>query len=212
MRSRSSSSSGCPQNRARGNNAKTSQPLLVQWSCSCSPALDDKAGQLLLIPRFPFDVTCGHIDDPLRRIRARRPRRPPRDRRCRGVSLSASTIGVGSVAQGTVTVAAAPVTAASVTLTSSNPAVASVQSPVTIPAGASTATFTDHRRGRRHGQRHGLAQRQHQSIAVAHRRARSRLDPFIERLHGRRGRPGDGHRRPDRLCSGGRRRRRGHRR
>jgi hypothetical protein len=59
-----------------------------------------------------------------------------------GVSLSASTIGVGSVAQGTVTVAAAPVTAATVTLTSSNSAVASVQSPVTIPAGSSTATFT----------------------------------------------------------------------
>jgi len=59
-----------------------------------------------------------------------------------GVTLSASTIGVGSVTQGTVTVAAAPATAASVTLTSSNPAVASVQSPITIPAGAATATFT----------------------------------------------------------------------
>ena len=58
------------------------------------------------------------------------------------VTLSASTIGVGGVAQGTVTVAAAPATAVSVTLTSSNPAVASVQSPITIPAGASTATFT----------------------------------------------------------------------
>ena len=59
-----------------------------------------------------------------------------------GVTLSASTIGIGSVAQGTVTIATAPTTAASVTLTSSNPAVASVQSPITIPAGASTATFT----------------------------------------------------------------------
>jgi hypothetical protein len=59
-----------------------------------------------------------------------------------GVALSASTIGIGSVAQGTVTVTAAPTTAASVTLTSSNPAVASVQSPITIPAGSSTATFT----------------------------------------------------------------------
>jgi len=58
-----------------------------------------------------------------------------------GVTLSASTIGIGGIAQGTVTVAAAPA-AASVTLTSSNPAVASVQSPITIPAGASTATFT----------------------------------------------------------------------
>jgi hypothetical protein len=59
-----------------------------------------------------------------------------------GVTLSASTIGIGGVTQGTVTVAGAPATAATVTLTSSNPAVASVQSPITISAGASTATFT----------------------------------------------------------------------
>ena len=56
--------------------------------------------------------------------------------------MSAATIGVGSIAQGTVTLAAAPAAAASVTLTSSNPTVATVQSPVTIPAGSSTATFT----------------------------------------------------------------------
>jgi len=59
-----------------------------------------------------------------------------------GVTLSASTIGVGGVAQGTVAVAATTTTAASVTLTSSNPAVASVPSSVTIPVGASTAAFT----------------------------------------------------------------------
>jgi hypothetical protein len=59
-----------------------------------------------------------------------------------GVTLSASTIGIGSIVQGTVTVAAPPTTAASVTLTSSNTAVATVQSPVTIPVGSTTATFT----------------------------------------------------------------------
>ncbi len=59
-----------------------------------------------------------------------------------GVSLGAATIGIGSIAQGTVTIAAAPAAAASVTLTSSNPAVATVQSTVTVPAGSSTATFT----------------------------------------------------------------------
>jgi hypothetical protein len=59
-----------------------------------------------------------------------------------GVTLSAATIGIGSVAQGTVSVSAAPTVAASVTLTSSNPAVATVQSPVTIPVGSTTATFT----------------------------------------------------------------------
>jgi hypothetical protein len=59
-----------------------------------------------------------------------------------GITLSASTIGVGGVAQGTVTVTSAAAAATSVTLTSSNPAVASVQSPVTIPAGAMAATFT----------------------------------------------------------------------
>jgi trimeric autotransporter adhesin len=59
-----------------------------------------------------------------------------------GVLLSAPTIGVGGTAQGTVTVAAAPTAAASISLTSSNPAVLTVQSPVTLQAGASTAAFT----------------------------------------------------------------------
>jgi hypothetical protein len=58
------------------------------------------------------------------------------------VAVSASTIGIGGTAQGTVTVAAAPTVAASITLTSSNPAVATVQSPVTLQAGSSTAAFT----------------------------------------------------------------------
>jgi len=59
-----------------------------------------------------------------------------------GVTLSAPTIGIGGTAQGTVTVASAPTAAASIALTSSNPAVLTVQSPVTLQAGASTAAFT----------------------------------------------------------------------
>jgi hypothetical protein len=59
-----------------------------------------------------------------------------------GVVLTASTIAVSSSGQGTVTLAAAASTAASVTLTSSNPAVATVQTPITIQAGSSSAPFT----------------------------------------------------------------------
>jgi hypothetical protein len=58
------------------------------------------------------------------------------------VTLSASRIGVGGTTQGTVAFAAAPTAAATVTLSSSNPAVATVQSPITVAAGASTASFT----------------------------------------------------------------------
>jgi hypothetical protein len=56
--------------------------------------------------------------------------------------LSASRIGIGGTAQGTVALAAASAAAATVTLSSSNPAVATVQSPITVAAGASTASFT----------------------------------------------------------------------
>ena len=58
------------------------------------------------------------------------------------VALTASTIGIGFTGQGTVTLAAAPSAASSIVLTSSNPAVATVQSPITIAAGSSTASFT----------------------------------------------------------------------
>jgi hypothetical protein len=57
------------------------------------------------------------------------------------VALGASTIGVGGTTQGTVTLAAAPSSAVSVTLTSTNASVATVGSPITVAAGASTATF-----------------------------------------------------------------------
>jgi hypothetical protein len=58
-----------------------------------------------------------------------------------GVTLSATTFAAGSSGQGTVTLAAASTAAASIVLSSSNPAVATVQTPVTIQAGASSATF-----------------------------------------------------------------------
>ena len=59
-----------------------------------------------------------------------------------GVALTASTISVGSTGQGTVSLVAAASTATSIALTTSNPAIATVQSPVTIQPGSSTATFT----------------------------------------------------------------------
>lgn len=58
------------------------------------------------------------------------------------VTVASSTIGIGGTAQGTVTLAAAPGAAASITLTSSDPAVASVPSPVMMQAGASAVAFT----------------------------------------------------------------------
>jgi len=58
------------------------------------------------------------------------------------LTLSASTINPGSTIQGTVTLTtAAPANGIAVTLSSSNPGVASVQSPVTVAAGASSATI-----------------------------------------------------------------------
>jgi len=60
-----------------------------------------------------------------------------------GVALNATSIGAGASAQGIVTLTAAASTGgAAVSLSSSNPAVATVQTPVTIQAGASSATFT----------------------------------------------------------------------
>jgi hypothetical protein len=59
-----------------------------------------------------------------------------------GVTLGATTIVVGGSGQGTVSLsAAAPADGATIALTSSAPAVASVQTPVMVLAGASTATF-----------------------------------------------------------------------
>ena len=60
-----------------------------------------------------------------------------------GVALAAATVVAGSTDLGTVTlVTAASVGGASVSLSSSNPLVATVQTPVTILAGASSVTFT----------------------------------------------------------------------
>jgi hypothetical protein len=60
-----------------------------------------------------------------------------------GLTLNGTTIGAGSTIQGTVTLAE-PATAGglAVALSSSNPAVATVQTPVTVQAGASSATIT----------------------------------------------------------------------
>ena len=57
------------------------------------------------------------------------------------ITLSASTIGVGGVAQGTVTVNQPVASTIGVALTSSNGAVATVQ-PVTISPRSNMATFT----------------------------------------------------------------------
>jgi hypothetical protein len=60
-----------------------------------------------------------------------------------GVTLNASTVVAGSTTQGTVTLAAAaPAGGANVALASSNPAVATVQTPITIAAGSMSAPFT----------------------------------------------------------------------
>jgi hypothetical protein len=59
------------------------------------------------------------------------------------VTLNATTIAAGSSGQGTVSLTAAASTGgASISLSSSNPGVATVQTPVTIPAGSSSAAFT----------------------------------------------------------------------
>src|SRR5690349_238810 len=57
------------------------------------------------------------------------------------VTIAASTLSDGSTAQGTVTLSTAAVSATTVSLTSSNAQVLSVQTPVTIPVGGSTASF-----------------------------------------------------------------------
>ena len=60
-----------------------------------------------------------------------------------GVALSATSVVAGGSDQGTVSLTAAASTGgATISLSSSNPAVATVQTPVTIPAGSSSATFT----------------------------------------------------------------------
>jgi hypothetical protein len=58
-----------------------------------------------------------------------------------GVTLNSPSLVVGATAQGTVSLMAPPPTAVSVALTSSNAAVATVQTPVTIQPGSSSATF-----------------------------------------------------------------------
>jgi len=59
------------------------------------------------------------------------------------VALNATSIAVGASTQGTVTLTAAASTGgATVSLSSSNPTVATVQTPVAIQAGASSGTFT----------------------------------------------------------------------
>src|SRR5947207_10273575 len=58
------------------------------------------------------------------------------------VTSSASTVAVGASAQGTVSLAAAAPTGTIVALASSNPAVLAVQTPVAIPTGSSSVSFT----------------------------------------------------------------------
>jgi trimeric autotransporter adhesin len=58
------------------------------------------------------------------------------------VSLAATTASVGATVQGTVKLSAPATASASIALSSSNAAVATVQSPVTVQAGASSAAFT----------------------------------------------------------------------
>ena len=58
------------------------------------------------------------------------------------VALNASSIAIGGTAQGTVSLSAVATSTTSITLTSSNPSVATVQTPVTVQVGASTAAFT----------------------------------------------------------------------
>jgi hypothetical protein len=58
------------------------------------------------------------------------------------VTLSATSIAAGSSGQATVSLTAAASTATNITLTSSNPAIATVQTPITIQPGLSTGTFT----------------------------------------------------------------------
>lgn len=58
------------------------------------------------------------------------------------VALSATTVTVGSTVQATVSLKAVTVTAVTIAVSSSNPAVATVQTSITIPAGALSATIT----------------------------------------------------------------------
>jgi hypothetical protein len=58
------------------------------------------------------------------------------------VALSASSITIGSTAQGTVSLSTTATSTTSITLTSSNPSVATVQTPVTVQVGASSVAFT----------------------------------------------------------------------
>ncbi len=60
-----------------------------------------------------------------------------------GITLNATSVAAGSSGQGTVSLtAAASAGGASISLSSSNPAAATVQTPVTIQAGSSSVTFT----------------------------------------------------------------------
>src|SRR5438093_12533304 len=58
-----------------------------------------------------------------------------------GVTLNTTSVAAGSSVQGTVRVTAAVSTVGSITLSSSDPAVATVQTPITIEAGSSSAAF-----------------------------------------------------------------------
>lgn len=60
-----------------------------------------------------------------------------------GVTLNATSVAAGNNGQGTVSLTAAASTGgASISLSSSNPAVATVQTPIAIQAGSTSATFT----------------------------------------------------------------------
>ena len=58
------------------------------------------------------------------------------------VALNAASVAVGGTGQGTVTLTAAAAGGATIPLSSSNPSVATVQTPVTVPPGSLSATFT----------------------------------------------------------------------
>ena len=93
----------------------------------------------------PFFALAATVVAAIAMIRCGGPSSPtaPGTTAVSSVTLNATTIAAGSSGQGTVSLTAAASTGgASISLSSSNPGVATVQTPVTIPAGSSSAAFT----------------------------------------------------------------------
>ena len=68
-RSRSSSSSGCPRNRAPTEiTTRPSQPLLANGPVLAAQHWMTKLGSYFYVPRYSPDLACRHVRDPLRRI------------------------------------------------------------------------------------------------------------------------------------------------